>query len=343
MDLLTQGLLGAALSQSIAKKEEVRLATGVGFFAGLIADADLLISSASDPLLNIELHRHFTHSIFFIPLGALIAALILWPVLNRLPKISMPSFKRLYIFCLLGYSLSGFIDACTSYGTHLLWPFNDERISFHLISIVDPIFTGILIIAVIRAWLNYRPNIAHIGLFLCGAYLLLGVLQVNRATSVAIELADTRQHDIEKLIVKPSFANILLWRSTYISNDTIYVDAIRVGIAENKIYTGSSVALFIPEQDATSIPKDSVLYADILRFKKFSDDFIAMEPGRDDLLGDMRYSMLPNKISTLWGITLDKSKLDKHANYGFYRETSPSDRKRFLDMVLGKNIHHVDE
>ena len=45
----------------------------VGLAAGLLADADVLISSANDPLLNIEYHRHFSHSLFFIPIGAAIA------------------------------------------------------------------------------------------------------------------------------------------------------------------------------------------------------------------------------------------------------------------------------
>ncbi len=335
MDILTQGLLGAALSQSIANKKETRLATGVGFISGIIADADIFIFSSSDPLLNIELHRHFTHSIFFIPFGALIAALLLWPVLTRLSSIEMPTFKRLYIFCLLGYSLSGFIDTCTSYGTHLLWPLNDERITFHIISIIDPIFTAMLMIAVIRAWRNHRPRIAHIGLFVCGCYLLLGALQLNRATDLATELAQSRQHTVEKLTVKPSLGNLLVWRSTYIAGDKIYVDTVRPGITESRVYTGSSVPLFMPERDAVGIPKDSVLYSDILRFKKFSDGYIAMEPGRDDLLGDMRYSMLPNRIATLWGITLDKNKLDEHAYYGFYRKTEADDRKQFISMILG--------
>ncbi|MDH3342155.1 MAG: metal-dependent hydrolase [Gammaproteobacteria bacterium] len=335
MDILTQGLLGAALSQSIANKKETRIATGIGFFAGLIADADIFISSSSDPMLNIELHRHFSHSIFFVPLGALIAALILWPVLQRFFNSEPLSFKRLYLFCLLGYSLSGFIDACTSYGTHLLWPLTNERISFHLISIIDPIFTGVLLFCVIKAWLDYRPRLAHIGLLFCGFYLLLGALQLNRATNLAIELAESRQHKVEKLVVKPSMANLLVWRSTYIANNKIYVDAVRAGITENKVYPGSSVELYVPERDAIGIPKDSVLYGDILRFQKFSDGFIAIEPGTYDLLGDMRYSMLPNKIATLWGITLDIGKVDEHAHYGFYRKTSPNGRKKYVSMILG--------
>ena len=335
MDILTQGLLGAALSQSIASKKETRIATGVGFFAGLIADADIFISSASDPMLNIELHRHFSHSIFFVPIGGLIAALLLWPILQRFFNQEPLTFKRLYLFCLMGYSLSGFIDACTSYGTHLLWPLYDERITFHLISIIDPIFTGVLMLAVIMAWRKHRPRLAHIGLLFCGVYLLLGVFQLHRATDMAMALANSRQHAVDQLVVKPSLANLLVWRSTYIANDRIYVDAVRPGFTENKTYTGSSVPLFIPERDAAGIPKDSVLYADILRFEKFSDGFIAMEPGKDNLLGDVRYSMTPIKIATLWGITLNKTKLNEHAHYGFYRATSPDDRKNYIAMILG--------
>ncbi|MDT8452209.1 MAG: metal-dependent hydrolase [Gammaproteobacteria bacterium] len=336
MDVLTQGLLGAALSQSIANKKETRLATGVGFFAGLIADLDILISSSSDPMLNIEIHRHFTHSIFFVPIGGLIAALVLWPVLKLFFKSVSISFKRLYVFCLLGYSLSGFIDACTSYGTHLLWPLYDERISFHIISIIDPVFTGVLLFAVIKAWRDRRPRLAHYGLLFCGLYLLLGALQLHRANDMAMELAQSRRHEVEKISVKPSLANLLLWRSIYISGDKIYVDAVRPGITASKTYIGDSVDLFIPERDATGIPRDSVLYADILRFQEFSDGFIALEPGKENLLGDVRYSMTPIKIATLWGITLDKDKPDEHAHYGFYRATSPGDREKFFQMLLGK-------
>jgi len=49
------------------------------FFAGLLADSDVLIHSSSDPLLTIEYHRHFTHSVFFVPIGVLLAAAVLFP------------------------------------------------------------------------------------------------------------------------------------------------------------------------------------------------------------------------------------------------------------------------
>lgn len=330
MDILTQGLLGASLTQTVAQKSEAKWATLIGFLSGLLADADVLISSAEDSLLIIEYHRHFTHSIFFIPIGALIAALIFKITLTK----EIP-FKRLYLYSLMGYSLSGFIDACTSYGTHLFWPLADERIAFHIISIVDPIFTGILLIALISYLILKNARIPLIALHLCGLYLVLGLVQLNRAHDVAEELAYTRGHVVKKMVLKPSLGNILLWRSTYIANDVIYVDAIRVGFIENKVYPGEWVALYKPENMKTDIPEYTRLHQDILRFEKFSDGFIALDPERKNLLGDIRYSMLPNSVKPLWGITLDKSRLYEHAPYNFYRDISSKDRQRFLAMLVG--------
>ena len=96
MDILTQSVLGAALAQTVAKRTHVRIATTIGLIAGVIADADIFISSESDPLLSLEFHRHFTHSVFFIPVGAGLAFLLLWPFLrNKL------SASYLFLYCFL--------------------------------------------------------------------------------------------------------------------------------------------------------------------------------------------------------------------------------------------------
>jgi inner membrane protein len=120
MDILTQGLLGSAMAQAGAKEGEYKPAALIGFGAGLLADADVLIRSSNDSLLALEFHRHFTHSLVFIPFGAAIAAGLMWPLAKK-----HLAFRRVYVFCLLGYCLSGLLDACTSYGTHLLWPFSE--------------------------------------------------------------------------------------------------------------------------------------------------------------------------------------------------------------------------
>jgi hypothetical protein len=46
-------------------------------------DLDVLISSRTDPLLFLEYHRQFTHSLVFIPFGAGLVALAIWALLGR--------------------------------------------------------------------------------------------------------------------------------------------------------------------------------------------------------------------------------------------------------------------
>ena len=334
MDLLTQGLLGASLAQAGAKQQEIRIATGVGFFAGLLADADILIQSDNDPLLTVEFHRHFTHSIYFVPLGGLIATFILWFFLRH--KLS---FLRLYLFCLLGYSLSGVLDALTSYGTHLFWPLSQERVALNLISVIDPIFTLILLVAMILAFRKKTAVLARTGLFFAGIYLCIGWIQLQRAENMALTLAETRGHRIEVSIVKPTLANLILWRSIYETGGKFYVDAIRVGFfSEPKIYEGEVIEKFIPSLHTPELSEKSVLADDIARFNHFSGGYLGIKPERPHLLIDVRYSNLPTSTDPLWAIEINTHKPDQHAQYQLFRDASHNVRQRFMSLLLGEHI-----
>ena len=332
MDLLTQGLLGAACAGSAAEREETRVATVIGLAAGMLADADILIQSAEDPLLNLDYHRHFTHALAFIPVGALIAALLLWPVLRK-----RLGPARLYRLALLGYLPSGLIDACTGYGTFLLWPFSDARIALHLISIIDPIFTVILLLSVTFALIRKTPRFAHIGIGLCCLYLVLAFVQQQRALTSGSGLARTRGHTIQRIIARPSFGNIVLWKTLYTADESIYVDAVRPGLTRTRVYEGQSVTHFQPERDAPArgIAAGTELYNDILRFRKFSSDWIGVHPDRPEILGDIRYSMLPDSALPLWGIVLDAERAERHAEFRSYRTLAPAERTRFMLMLRG--------
>jgi len=332
LDIVTQGLLGAALAQAAANRQETRIATGIGFASALLADADTLIRSANDPLLNIEFHRHFTHSLIFIPLGGLIAALILWPFLRR-----QITFKRLYFFAFLAYASSGLLDACTSYGTQLLWPFSDERIAWRIIAIVDPVFSLTLLAAIIFGWRKQKTTPAQIGLLLAGTYLLLGVFQHQRAFDLAEQLAVNRGHEIERLIVKPTMANNLLWRSVYEANGDFYVDGIRVGLlGGEQVYAGARARRFVFERDLPEIESDAALRHDIERFLYFSEGYVIADPTRENVLIDVRYSMLPTGLAPLWGIDLNVESKDQHAQFVNYRDRTAGTRERFVEMLLGK-------
>ncbi len=334
MDLLTQGLLGATMVQSGAKQQETRLATGIGFFAGIAADIDILIQSENDPLLNVEFHRHFTHSLFFVPLGALIVALLLWPFLRK-----RLTFARLYLFTFLGYCLSGVLDAFTSYGTNLLWPVSDARVALNIISVLDPAFTLILLIAGVIAFRKYNHTAARIGLLLAAVYLSFGWMQLHRAEAIAETLIAERGHRAEQLLVKPTLANLILWRSIYEFDGQFHVDAIRVGLfSEPRIYPGESVNKFVLERDLRGLSTFSVLAQDIARFSHFSSGFLAIRPQQPDVLVDVRYSNLPTTTAPLWGIEINPEQPDQHAQYKLYRDSSSATREKFLKLLLGEHV-----
>src|SRR6056300_1758689 len=162
MDPVSQGAFGAIFAQTISNKKKLLAGSILGCIAGLAPDIDIFIRSGTDPLLKLEFHRQFTHSLVFIPIGALLVTL-----LSRLFFKKYFSWVESYIICFVGYATHGLLDACTSYGTQLFWPFSDYRVSWNNISIIDPLFTlPILILIVIsvtrkktiyanRFWVGY--------------------------------------------------------------------------------------------------------------------------------------------------------------------------------------------
>lgn len=334
MDILTHGLLGGTLAQSCSRKSETRVATIVGFLAALLADADALIRSTADPLLTLEYHRQFTHSLIFIPVGALLASLTLWPVFKAFGH--SLGFRRIYLYALLGCATSGLLDACTSYGTHLLWPFTDTRVAWSIISIFDLLFSLILAAAML-AGLRWRRTLpARIGLLLAAVYLSIGWFQHQRAENAMRVTALLRGHEAERLTVKPTMGNLLLWRSIYRSGNIYHVDAVRAGLGETaRVYPGNAVRAFDLPRDIPGLSQDSTLHQDIRRFDAFSDGYLALHPDDPGLLGDVRYAMLPTSIRPLWGIRLDTRHPEAHVQFEASRRMSSREIERFIGMLRG--------
>lgn len=334
MDILTQGVVGAIVSQCAANRKELRSATIIGFFGGLLADADGLIRSAQDPLYTLEFHRHFTHSLIFIPAGGLIAAALLWIFFrNKLP------FKKLYLYATLGYATCGLLDAFTTYGTHLFWPFTDDRVAARIIAIVDPLFTLTLIAAVILAIRSSSNRIARAGVAFAALYLFLGMVQRDRAEDMIPMIAKDRGHTPQRYEAKPTMGNLVLWRSIYEADGIFHVDAIRLGLFSRPvIYPGTSVKKFELERDLPELARDDVLYNDIRRFTYFSDDYVAFHPQYPSVLGDIRYSLLPDDIQPLWGIGYDLHEKDRHVTFNTYRAMKSDTLEKFKAMLLGRAI-----
>lgn len=332
MDLVTHGVLGATVALGLARKDEWGKAAAVGCLAAMLPDADTLIQSAEDSLLRLEFHRQFTHSLLFLPLGSLFASLIFWRLFRR----ELP-FLRIYLFTIAAYASAVLLDSCTSYGTQLLWPFSTERIAWRIVAIVDPLVTMILLTAVVVALARQSRSPAAVGLLLVVGYFSFGLMQRGIAEQEAYALASQRGHEVIRLETKPTMGNLLLWRSVYQSGDYYYVDAIRVGAFENKIYSGGAVKAFDVGEEFPALAQDSVLYRDIQRFSAYSNGYVIRHPERPSLLGDVRYAMLPNSLAPLWGIETAGLDPAQHARYEDVRDVSAKKVEIFLDMVAGRH------
>ncbi len=332
MDPLSQAALGAVVPQSVSAKKELRLITLIGALAGMLADLDIFIRSDSDPLLWLEYHRHFTHSLVFIPVGGLAGTLLAWPLFRK--KLS---FKKAYLFATLGYATHGLLDACTSYGTHLLWPFSNKRFAWDIISIIDPVFTITLSALILLAYLFKNPRFARWGVIFIFTYMSLGLLQRERAEAVLHDIAAKRGHEtIARVTVKPTLGNLFLWRGIYVANGNYYMDGIRVGlVGPPRVYPGESIKQVTTEMLKKFVPTDSRQYRDILRFAHFSDQYLAWHPEHSFVLGDLRYSYLPNKVRPLWGIYIYPELPNHHVIYDNFREPPERVWATFWDMLLG--------
>ena len=333
MDPLTQGVLGAALPQSIAKKPLVLKASLFGFLAGLTADLDVFIRSSEDPLLFLEYHRQFTHSLVFIPVGGLLCGCLLYSLFGKRWKLS---FAQSFLFCTLGYATHALLDSGTSYGTQLFWPFNDERVAWNAISIIDPLFTIPILIGIVVASLKQKPIFAQAALAWAVLYMSLGFVQRDFATTMGKELAAARGHTILRIEAKPSIANLLLWKTVYETPQRFYVDAVRPSISP-KVFVGSSVAKLDVAKDFSWLPPNSQQARDIERFRWYSKGYVAQDPVHLNRIIDVRYSMIPNKIAALWSIELTQSAPpNAHVKYITSREGVSEKIQTLWSMIFDR-------
>ena len=243
------------------------------------------------------------------------------------------SFKAIWLTALAGYATHGLLDACTTYGTLLLWPFSDARIAWNTISVVDPVFTLPLLGFVIAAGVKKSQFIGRLGIAWVAFYLSIGVIQEERAMAAGEALAAQRGHAPILVSAKPSFGNLLLWKTVYEYDDRFWVDAVRAG-GHVTIIEGDHVARLNLQSSFPWLDTDSQQARDVERFRWFSNDYLAVDRNDPLLVVDMRYSHLPNEIKGLWGIRLDPdASADEHITW-IARRSADSERLEQLWAML---------
>ncbi len=298
MDPISQGVLGALVPLALfgrSKRLPAKVIASLGALAGMAPDLDVLIRSAEDPLLAIEFHRHFTHSLAFAPVGALLALL---PWLYR--KDIRQQLRLAYIVSLLGYLTHAPLDCLTTYGTQLFWPFSDERVALSWVSVVDPLFTLPALAAVYFSATRKSARIAQYGLALGLAYFALGGIQQARVLNLQQGLITSRgQETPSRQKVFTTFMNQVTWRSVYETNGVAYVDQIRVPyVGTSCVKEGGSVPLMksAPAGAGPEIKRGFKL------MNWFSNGWVNKSSLYGGFIGDLRYAFVPYGLQSFWGV-----------------------------------------
>lgn len=316
MDPVTQGVFGALAGAAASRRRQQRPALLIGAVAGMAPDLDILIRSASDPLVAVEYHRHFTHALLFAPVGAMLVALLAWPLLRR-----RMTFARCYAIALAGMASHAVLDCFTAYGTLWWWPLSKQRVAWDWMSIIDPLFTlPLLMVVVLAAWRLRRRWVAA-GLGFAAGFLLLAGWQHQRVLGVQAALIAERGHTTQQRRVMPSLGNEILWRSVYRQGDTWVVDAIRLTLGTAQIRPGGRIPVYrLP--DGLS----PLVAADLQRYIDFTQGYVgatplpaatqaAGEPTGLQAAGDVRYAALPWSLTPLWQWVYDPAQSERNGDF----------------------------
>ncbi len=209
MDSLTQIVLGAAVGEATLGKKVGNKAAFYGAIAGTIPDLDVVANYLVDTVTALEVHRGFTHSIVFsIVFGLFFGWLVsLWE-----KRASWKQWSLLWFLCFLTHPL---LDAHTTWGTQLFWPF-DVRLAYKNIFVIDPLYTLPFLIFLVVALLRKRNDpkrrtFNNLGLWVSSIYLVL-TLVLKGITFLKFENALEEQRiAYTEIETKPAPLNAILW------------------------------------------------------------------------------------------------------------------------------------
>lgn len=212
MDSITHIALGAVAGELMLGKKLGKRALLLGAAANSFPDIDIVASLWLSPADNVLAHRGFTHSI----LCMLILTLIFYRVVIYWDKSRIVSRNKWILFFAIQLGLHLFVDAFNAYGVGWFIPFDDVRISFHTIFVVDPFYSSILFLSFLFLLLipiksKKRLTIATIGLVISSMYLCYSL--INKYTIQKDVSAILIKHHIpyQRFFTTPTPLNTWLW------------------------------------------------------------------------------------------------------------------------------------
>ncbi|WP_347373274.1 metal-dependent hydrolase [Aequorivita sp. Q41] len=221
MDSVTQIVLGAAVGEAVLGKKIGNKAMVLGAIAGTIPDLDVIATNFTDTVSALEIHRGFTHSIVFaVVFGLLFGWLLsLWD-----KRASVKEWSWFWFLCFVTHPL---LDAHTTWGTQLFWPF-DLRLAYKNIFVIDPLYTLPFLVFLLLAMFQKRESLKrrkfnNLGLIVSSAYMLLTLI-LKGVSFYKFEAALSNQNiEYTALETKPSPMNTILWTANVETDDAFLI------------------------------------------------------------------------------------------------------------------------
>ncbi|MFM2600960.1 metal-dependent hydrolase [Vibrio fortis] len=208
MDSVTQAALGATVAGAIAGKRCNAKVLLAGAALGTLPDLDVILDYG-DAVQNTIKHRGFSHSLLVLPPFAL---LISWLYCRRYAD-SFWTLSRVFFLTVSVLVTHTLLDAMTTYGTQLIWPF-EGYFELRNVFIIDPLYTLPLLLAIGVALIS-----KHKGGRWCQSVVLLSTLYLGWGYVSQQMISERVEQNLrtqklpgQQVLITPTAFNTFLWR-----------------------------------------------------------------------------------------------------------------------------------
>jgi len=308
LDSLTQIVLGAAVGEAVLGRKIGNKAIFYGAIAGTIPDLDVIAANFTDTVTALAIHRGVSHSILF----SLVLSPILGSLVSKFEK--HKSRKDWTLFFFLGLVTHPILDAFTTWGTQLFWPF-EHRLAFKNIFVIDPLYTlpflFFLVLTIFQKKETKKRRIYNnCGLIISSSYLVLTLFLKFISYKTFKQHLEKQKINYTNIQTKPTALNSILWTANVKTEDSFL-------IGHYSFFDSKPIQF-------SKYPKNHHLLGDLQHHPKMqqmiaiSNDWFLIQNKNNKLFySDLRFGTLSLDLDAEDFVFKYKIKLDKNENLSF--------------------------
>ncbi|MEM7424683.1 MAG: metal-dependent hydrolase [Pseudomonadota bacterium] len=289
MDSATQFILGASIAGVTLGRTMGSRALLVGGLLGTLPDLDSFIPMGN-AIDNMTYHRGFSHSVFVLTAASPVITYGLTRGIAALRDRWWLTLLAVWL-CLVTHPM---LDALTTYGTQILWPFGNAPpglapVAFPVVFIIDPVYTLLLLAGVIALWRWGADGVRMLRICLALATVYLGLGAAGHL-SVRARAEAHPQLQGKEIHVQPTPFNIIGWQ-------VLAVDKNQVVSALAGAWPTCDVVPVIQKPRMPQPPDGTKLSSSVERLTWFTDGFYQYRvAGQKLILSDLRIGFSPSFV-----------------------------------------------